>query len=77
MENKTASVEEGSVVIAPKTERLLRRIIVIGWILIAIKSALVWWACDYYALPFHPLWIVGPTVAFGALCTGVYLYAKR
>lgn len=56
----------------PKLERLL----VLGWLLIAVKSAIVWWACTAYALPFHPLWIVLPTVVFATLCTAVYL-ARR
>jgi hypothetical protein len=53
------------------------RLIIIGWALIAIKSVVVWWACAHYALPFHPLWVIAPTVAFAALCTGVYGYARR
>ncbi len=77
MENKPAFVEEVRILNTQKISPLMRRVLVIGWALIAIKSVLVWWACDHFALPFHPLWIVGPTVAFGALCTGVYFYAKR
>jgi hypothetical protein len=53
------------------------RLIIGGWILIGIKSIIVWWACAHYALPFHPLWVIVPTLAFGTLCTGVYLYARR
>lgn len=53
----------------PRSERLLW----IGWFLIAIKSALVWWACAHYPVPFHPLWIIAPTVAFATLCTAIYL----
>jgi hypothetical protein len=51
-----------------KTERLL----VWMWILIMFKSAFIWWACARYAVPFHPLWIVGPSIAFAFLCTAVY-----
>ena len=54
----------------------VERILLIGWILIAFKSAFVWWACTHYAVPMHPLWIVGPTFLFGLLCTAVY-YARR
>ncbi len=53
------------------------RLIIGGWIFIVIKSIVVWWACAHYSVPFHPLWIIAPTVAFAALCTGVYLYARR
>jgi len=70
-------IEEDDSAQASENNPLARRIIIIGWVLIAIKSVLVWWACTHYALPFHPMWIIGPTVAFAALCTGVYLYARR
>jgi len=46
-------------------------------VLIVVKSIFVWWACAHYALPFHPLWVIAPTVAFAALCNGVYLFARR
>ena len=61
----------------PRGNPRVARLIAIGWVLIAIKSVVVWWACSHYALPFHPLWIIAPTVAFAALCTGVYLFARR
>jgi hypothetical protein len=70
-------IKEISVSDVPETSPWATRLIVGGWILIGIKSIVVWWACAHYALPFHPLWVVGPTVAFAALCTGVYLYARR
>ena len=53
------------------------RLIIAGWVLIVVKSIFVWWACAHYALPFHPLWVIAPTVAFAALCNGVYLFARR
>lgn len=77
MENKPVFVEEVRPLHTQKTVPWMNRLLVIGWTLIAVKSVVVWWACAHYTLPFHPLWIIGPTVAFGALCTGVYLYAKR
>lgn len=77
MENKPVFVEEVRPLNIQKTSPTMSRLLVVGWGLIAIKSGVVWWACDHYALPFHPLWVIGPTVTFAALCTGVYLYAKR
>ena len=53
--------------------RGMERLLWWGWALIGVKSILVWWACSYYPVPFHPLWIVLPTVAFASLCTAVYL----
>ena len=57
---------------SPEIERLLA----VGWILIVLKSALVWWACTAYDMPFHPLWVVLPTVAFAVLCTVVYCWRR-
>ncbi|MBK9991352.1 MAG: hypothetical protein IPP19_11615 [Verrucomicrobia bacterium] len=62
---------------SPKNSPWATRLIIGGWALIGIKSVVVWWACAHYTLPFHPLWVIAPTVAFAALCTGVYLYARR
>lgn len=56
----------------PGVERLLW----LGWALIVGKSILVWWACSHYPVPFHPFWIILPTVAFAALCTAVYVWRK-
>jgi hypothetical protein len=54
----------------------LERIIWVSWVLIAIKSGLVWWACARYAVPINPLWVIVPTVLMAALCTVIY-YARR
>jgi hypothetical protein len=56
----------------PRIERLF----LIAWILIAIKSAFVVWAVGRYRIPFSPLWVILPTVAFAGLCTAVY-FRKR
>jgi hypothetical protein len=50
----------------------VERIIFAGWLLIALKSVFIWWACARYSVPIHPLWIIAPTVMFGLLCTAVY-----
>lgn len=60
----------------PTRNPQVERLIWVGWILIVFKSLLVAWACSRYPVPFHPLWIIGPTVAFAALCTGVYLWRR-
>ena len=53
----------------PRIERLF----VIGWALIALKTAFVLWAVPHYHIPFSPYWVVVPTLIFAALCTAVYL----
>jgi fatty acid desaturase len=54
----------------------LERLILISWILIAIKSGLIWWACAKYAVPISPWWVILPTVVMAGLCTAIY-YARR
>lgn len=44
-----------------------------AWVVIAVKCALVWWAMAHWSVPFHPLWIVGPTLAFAALATMLWM----
>jgi uncharacterized membrane protein len=77
MESKPVFVEEIVPSQTSKGSPWVTRLIIAGWVLIVVKSVFVWWACAHYALPFHPLWVIGPTVAFAALCNGVYLYARR
>lgn len=48
-----------------------------AWLLIGLKCVLVWWAIDHWQVPFHPIWIVGPTLAFAALATAVWLTHHR
>ena len=57
--------------------KMLERILVIGWILIAIKWWVVTWAVAKFDIPVHPLWINIPTVVFGATCTVVYWLRVR
>jgi hypothetical protein len=53
--------------------RRVERIIYIGWGIIVVKSAAVFWLFDHYHVPVNPLWVVVPTLIFAALCTVVYL----
>jgi hypothetical protein len=43
------------------------------WIVIAVKCVVVWWAMERYHVPFHPLWIVAPTLVFAALASALWL----
>jgi hypothetical protein len=75
-EYEQAFVKEIIVREKPARDPRVERIIVLGWLLIALKSAFIWWACANYTVPFHPLWIIAPTAMFGLLCTAVY-YGRR
>lgn len=46
---------------------------VAAWVLILGKCALVVWAMDHWHVPFHPAWIVAPTLSFAALATALLL----
>ena len=57
----------------PRVERL----ILICWILIAIKHVAVIWAVPHYHIPFHQLWVNAPTWILAAVATVVYYYYHR
>jgi len=50
----------------------VERLILICWILIAIKHVVIIWACHHYPVPFHQLWVNFPTWLLGVLATGIY-----
>jgi len=53
---------------SPRTERLM----LICWVLIAVKHVAIIWVCNRYPVPFHQLWINFPTWLLGALATAMY-----
>ena len=55
----------------PRSRRL-ELVLVIGWFLILLKCAAIYWACLRYQVPISPWWLIGPTLAFATLCTVVY-----
>lgn len=57
----------------PRVERLL----LICWLLIAVKHVTVIWAVGHYAIPFSPLWVNFPTWMLGVLATGLYYWRTR
>ena len=54
-----------------------RWFLAIVWAAIGLKCALIWWAMVHWAVPFHPLWIVGPTLVFALLATGLWATHAR
>ncbi len=51
------------------------KIILLCWMLIAVKHVAVIWAVHHYAVPFHQLWVNLPTFLLGLLATCAY-YAR-
>jgi len=49
-----------------------RWFLAIAWALIAVKCGLIWWAMVHWNVPFHPIWIVGPTLMFALLATSIW-----
>ena len=55
----------------PRSARV-ERVILVCWLLIAIKHVLIIWVCRHYPVPFHQLWVNFPTWLLGVLATGIY-----
>lgn len=53
--------------------RRVRWFMAIAWLVILAKCVLVWWAIGHWNVPFHPLWVVGPTLVFAGLATLLWL----
>ncbi len=51
----------------------MRWFLSVAWLLILAKCTLIWWAMVHWSVPFHPAWIVVPTLLFAALATGLWL----
>ena len=55
----------------PRNPRM-ERLILLGWVLILVKSWLIVWAVGKYRVPVDPLWVIAPTFLFALVCTVVY-----
>jgi hypothetical protein len=67
-----AFIEELRVYPAESRNPKFERIILVCWILIAVKHVFIIWACQNFPVPFHQLWVNFPTWLLGALATGIY-----
>jgi hypothetical protein len=56
--------------------RRVEKIILVCWILIAAKCALVTWLVGKYHMNFDALWVNAPTVVFALMCTAVYFFRE-
>lgn len=57
--------------VVPRDPRV-ERLILICWVLIAIKHVAVIYACHRWPIPFHQLWVNAPTWLLGVVATAVY-----
>ena len=67
-----AFVKEVSVRTKPPREPRVERVILVCWVLIALKCWLVTWLIHKYQVPVHPMWVIAPTIVFALVCTFVY-----
>jgi hypothetical protein len=56
----------------PPRNARVEKLLLVCWLLIAVKCALVIWLVGKYNKKFDPLWVNAPTVLCGLLCTAVY-----
>jgi hypothetical protein len=47
------------------------------WSLIFIKSVLAHWAISYWDMPIQSVWVWGPTIFAGIVCTIVFVAGPR
>ena len=71
--NDYGFVQEVHVSRSVTRNRRIERLLLLGWVLIALKSWLIIWAIAKYQVPVNPLWVIVPTVVFGLVCTVVYI----
>ena len=74
---RDAFVEEVRVDRAEPRNRRVEWLILVCWVLIAVKHILIIWVCRHYPVPFHQLWVNFPTWLLGALETGIYFGRVR
>jgi hypothetical protein len=53
--------------------RRVRWFMAILWAIILAKCIVVWWAIGHWHVPFHPMWIVAPTIGFATLASALWL----
>lgn len=70
-----AFVREIAVSTGEPRSRRVERMLLLGWVLILLKSVLTAWAVQHYGVPVRASWIILPTLAMGAVCT--WLYVRR
>jgi len=56
--------------------RRVETLIYICWGLIVLKSFVVVWAVNRFAMPFNPMWVIAPTVTFAFVATAAYYWLR-
>lgn len=72
-----AFIKEVDVLERERRNPRVERLILICWLLIAVKHVAVLWAVYHYSVPFNALWVNFPTWLLGLLATGIYSWRVR
>lgn len=60
----------------PKRNLRVEKLILVCWVLIAVKCTLVAWLVGKYHMKFDALWVNAPTICFGLMCTAAYFWRE-
>jgi len=71
-----AFVKEVQVRRTEPRSRRVEKFLLWGWIAVVLKCAFVWWAMRHYHVPFHPDWIILPTLGMAGVCTALYCWRR-
>ena len=71
---RRAFIEEVHVEERERRNPRVERLILVCWLLIAVKHVAIIWVCHRYPVPFHQLWVNFPTWLLGVLATGLYFW---
>ncbi|MGH8021125.1 MAG: hypothetical protein ACREIA_23165 [Opitutaceae bacterium] len=58
----------------PRRFRSIDGFVLAGWALILVKCLLASAAIRHWDIPIDDFYVWGPSIMFGALCTGLYLF---
>jgi hypothetical protein len=62
---------------AARRHRRIETLIGVCWGLIVLKTFAVVWLVHHYAMPFSPMWVVGPTVTMAFIATLIYYWPRE
>lgn len=74
---RSAFVREVCVAHREQRNPAVERLILVCWVLIAVKHAAIIYVVGHYPVPFHQLWVNFPTWLLGVLATGIYYVRVR
>lgn len=62
--------------LAMRRRKRVEALIGVCWGLIVLKTFAVVWLVHHYAMPFSPMWVIGPTVTMAFVATSAYYWLR-